>query len=81
MSTYDRLLARGIRVRDVVIAPELDGSTLAQVTRLHFEYAMVRYASGATRGYLPELLSPAPESEREQYNAAVAAQDPWRAEG
>lgn len=70
MSTFDKLKERGISVRDVVRTPPRGTHTIGRITRLYFEYAMVRYPNGITVGYKPELLAKASDDERAGFEAA-----------
>lgn len=77
MSTYQELLDRGIRVGDIVKAPVYDEMTLAKVTRLYFEYAMVKYVDGRTLGVKPRLLRKATAEEADIYRRAVINLEFW----
>jgi hypothetical protein len=78
MSALEQVQERGIWYGLTVVAPAVDGYTLAEVVRFFEDYVFVVYPNGETYGYWPSRLTVATKEQArerfelvQQYDAAM----------
>lgn len=83
--TYEEARRRGLQRGVVAVAPTCEGFALARVFDYRWQYVMVRYPSGAVRGYVPAILVKATDAQAaafwEQMRAAETEQSRTKVRG